>query len=116
MAVRTRNSADRPGRRGRKKAAYRKQRQNFFSMVLVSLAVLSILCVVAYSSYQLKQKIAANNVRIEELQEQIDLETKRAQKIEEFRIYTQTKGFVEEMAQDKLGLVYDGEILFKQEQ
>lgn len=116
MAGRMGRPGSRPGRQRRKRAAYRKQRQNLFSMVLVSLAVLSILCVVAYSSYQLKQKIEANDLRIAALQEQIDQETRRAQKIEEFRIYTQTKGFVEEMAQDKLGLVYDGEILFKQEQ
>ena len=35
--------------------------------------------------------------------------------IEEFRKYTQTKAYIEEVAKDKLGLVYEGEILFKEE-
>lgn len=67
------------------------------------------------NSVSLQKKIDAYDIRIQELQEEIDKETARAEKIEEFRKYTQTKGFVEEMAQDVLGLVYDGEILFKQE-
>ena len=46
---------------------------------------------------------------------QILEEEERANEIEEYRKYTQTKGFVEEVAKDKLGLVYEGEILFKSE-
>ena len=47
--------------------------------------------------------------------EQIVAEEERAKEIEEFEKYTQTKKYVEEVARDKLGLVYEGEILFKDE-
>ena len=45
--------------------------------------------------------------------EQIAAEEQRALEIEEFEKYTHTKKYVEEVARDKLGLVYEGEILFK---
>lgn len=114
------NQYERVGRisrasRKRKKAAYRKSQQNLLSMLLVTLVVIAVIVVVSISTMGLRKKSAAYDARIAELQMQIDQENDRAQKIEEFRKYTQTKGFVEEVAQDKLGLVYDGEILFKQE-
>lgn len=102
-------------RRRRKKAAYRKRQQNKVSMFLVTMAVLVVVAVIAVSAVGLQKKIDANNARIEELQAEIQKEEERAKKLEEFRKYTQTKGYVEEIAQDKLGLVYEGEILFKQE-
>lgn len=102
-------------RKRRKKVAYRKRQQNKASMFLVTMAVLVIVAVIAVSAIGLQKKIDANNARIEELQAEIQKEEERAKKLEEFRKYTQTKGYVEEIAQDKLGLVYEGEILFKQE-
>ncbi|MBP5282383.1 MAG: septum formation initiator family protein [Lachnospiraceae bacterium] len=102
-------------RRRRKKAAYRKPQQNRLSMFIVTMAVLVIVAVIAFSAVGLQKKIDAYDARIQELQAEIKKEEERAQKLEEFRKYTQTKGYVEEVAQDKLGLVYDGEILFKQE-
>lgn len=104
-----------PRRNKRKRAAYRKPQQNRVSMFLVTMAVLVIVAVIAYSAIGLQKKIDAYDEKIEELQAQIQKEEERAKKIEEFRKYTQTKGYVEEVAQDQLGLVYDGEILFKQE-
>lgn len=99
----------------RKKVAYRKRRQNRFSMFLVTLVVVMITVVVAVGSVELKQKIAAIATREEQLNSQIDAEKRRAEEIAEYRKYTQTKAFMEEVAKDKLGLVYEGEIVFKQE-
>jgi len=109
------DAARRRARRRRKKAAYRKPQQNKVSMFLVTMAVLVIVAVIAVSAVGLQKKIDAYDAKIQELQAEIQKEEERAQKLEEFRKYTQTKGYVEEIAQDKLGLVYDGEILFKQE-
>lgn len=81
----------------------------------MTMAVLVIVAVIAVSAVGLQKKIDAYDAKIQELQAEIKKEEERAQKLEEFRKYTQTKGYVEEIAQDKLGLVYDGEILFKQE-
>ena len=94
--------------RGKRRVAYRRRHQNRFSLFLVSLVVLMIMVVVAVRSVELQQKIAG-------LSAQIDAETARAEEIEEYRKYTQTKAYVEEVAKDKLGLVYEGEILFKED-
>lgn len=103
-----------PGNR-KNKAAYRKPQRNLFSTVAVVIGLLVLVLVVAVGAVSFKEKINTYNKRIEELQAQIRQEQERAEQIEEFRKYTQTKGYVEEVAQDILGLVYDGEILFKQE-
>lgn len=99
----------------RKKAAYRKRNQNRFSMVLVGLVVTLITVAVALRSMELTQRQKAYAEREAELQQQIEAESQRAEEIEEFRKYTQTKRYYEEVAKDKLGLVYEGEILFKPE-
>ena len=99
----------------RRKAAYRKRHQNRFSMFLVTLVVLMIMVVVAARSVELQQKIAGYDTQIASLGAQIEAEQTRAEQIEEFGKYTQTKAYVEEVAKDKLGLVYEGEILFQED-
>ena len=94
----------------RRKAAYRKRHQNRFSMFLVTLVVLMIMVVVAVRSV-----IAGYDTQIASLGAQIEAEQTRAEQIEEFGKYTQTKAYVEEVAKDKLGLVYEGEILFQED-
>ena len=98
----------------RRKAAYRKRHQNRFSMFLVTLVVLMIMVVVAVRSVELQQKIAGYDTQIASLGA-IEAEQARAEQIEEFGKYTQTKAYVEEVAKDKLGLVYEGEILFQED-
>lgn len=98
----------------RRKVAYRKRRQNRFSMFLVTLVVLMLMIVVAVKSVELKSKIAVVEAKEQQLLTQIEDEETRAQEIEEYRKYTQTKAYMEEVAKDKLGLVYEGEILFKE--
>lgn len=99
----------------RRRVAYRKKNQNRFSMLLVTLVVIMISIVVAVKSVELRQKIDAVATKENQLKEQIAEEEKRAEEIEEFRKEVQTKGYMEEVAKDKLGLVYEGEIIFKEE-
>lgn len=99
----------------KKKAAYRKRRQNRFSMFLVGVVVLMLMGAVTVKSIELQQKIDTYAAKEEQLKAQIEAEEQRAEEIEEFGKYTQTKGYIEEAAKDKLGLVYEGEILFKEE-
>lgn len=101
--------------RGKRRVAYRRRHQNRFSLFLVSLVVLMIMVVVAVRSVELQRKIAGYDTQMAGLNAQIDAETAREEEIEEYRKYTQTKAYVEEVAKDKLGLVYEGEILFKED-
>lgn len=101
--------------RTRRRIAYRKRNQNRFSMFLVSLVVLMIMVAVAARSMELQKKIDAKTREKQQLEEQIDDEKARSREIEEFGKEIQTKGYIEDIAREKLGLVYEGEILFKEE-
>lgn len=74
-----------------------------------------IMIVVAVKSVDLKQKIDAKAQEAEQLDRQIEAERVREQEIEEFGKKVQTKGYIENVAREKLGLVYEGEIMFKEE-
>lgn len=99
----------------RRKVAYRKKNQNKFSMFLVSLVVLMIMVVVAVRSVELHRQLDERAEQEASYNAQIAAEEERAEEIKELEKYTQTKKYVEEVAKDKLGLVYEGEILFKEE-
>lgn len=99
----------------KRKVAYRKKNQNKFSMFLVSLVVLMIMVVVAVRSVELHRQLDERAEQIATLDAQIAAEEDRAAEIEEYEKYTQTKKYVEEVAKDKLGLIYEGEILFKED-
>lgn len=99
----------------KRRVAYRKRSQNRFSIFLVTLVVVMIMIVVAVGCAGLRQKLDINTNKENQLMHQLEAERKRTEEIEEYRVYTQTKRFVEETAKEKLGLVYEGEILFKEE-
>ena len=71
--------------------------------------------VVAVKSHELQEKKDYYVQREQQLQEQIAAEEERAEEIAEYEKYTQTKKYIEDVAKDKLGLVYEGEIVFKDE-
>lgn len=98
-----------------RKAAYRKKRQNTTGMLLVTTVVIMMLIVVTIKSVELREKRASYLAREEALMQEIEAEQARTEKIEEYEKYTQTKKYVEEIAKNKLGLVYEGEIIFKDE-
>ncbi|MBR5509494.1 MAG: septum formation initiator family protein [Lachnospiraceae bacterium] len=77
------------------------------------LIVLAVFSVTTIAGIHLKQKNQMYQAKEEALQEEIAKEEARAAEIEEFEAYTQTKKYVEEVAKDKLGLVYEDEIIFK---
>lgn len=99
----------------RHKVAYRKRTQNRFSMILVVMVVCLITIAVGMRSAEINGRIAMKDAQIEQLEEQIAAEQKRSEEIEEFRKRSQTKQYYEEVAKEKLGLVYEGELVFQQE-
>lgn len=97
----------------RRRVAYRKRQQNRFSMFLVSLVMVMILILVSAGSMELRNKIEGKADELRQLEVQIAAEEQRALEIEAFGKEVQTKGYIESIAREKLGLVYEGEILFK---
>lgn len=98
----------------RRKIAYRKRSQNRFSMFLVSLVVVMLMVAVAVRSVGLQKKVDEKAAELKRLETQIEEEKQRAKEIEEFGKEVKTKGYIENLAREKLGLVHEDEILFKE--
>ncbi len=89
-------------------------RKHLGSMAIVGV-VLMMLVFVSVASLKLRVQNANKQQRIQELEAQIEIEEERAGEIEEYSKYVQTKKYAEEVAKEKLGLVYEDEIIFKAE-
>lgn len=89
-------------------------RKHMGSMAIVAI-VLVMLCFVSVSTIGLRVQNMNKQERIKELNAQIAAEEKRAEEIEEYGKYVQTKKYAEEVAKERLGLVYEDEIIFKAE-
>lgn len=98
----------------RRKPAYRRRRHSIFSVIVISFAVIMLMVVVGIGSIGLRERRKMYAEREAALQAQIEEEMKRAEEIEEFRRYTKTLRYKEEVAKDKLGMVYEGEIIFQE--
>lgn len=101
--------------RKRKTPEFRRVRnENRLGMTAAMFAIVIMTFVVGVNSVSLKEKEAKYAAREEELMRQITLEEQRAEELVDFETYTKTKKFVEEVAKDKLGLVYEHEIIFQE--
>ncbi len=94
-----------------RRAMKRKKRMEFR---LIVTTVLCLLFVASFGKFRLQQKNEAYRQQEEELLTEIAAEEERTQEIEELKKYVQTKKYVEEIAKERLGLVYEDEILFKE--
>ncbi len=83
--------------------------------MLIAVMVLVISAIVTYKRQGLDKTNVKAEARIEELKEDIANEKEEAEKIQELKAYVQTKKYIEEVAREKLGLVYEDEIIFKSE-
>ena len=63
-----------------------------------------------------RRRNAAYVEELAQLQNKIDAEEARTQDIADLEAYMQTDEYAEQVAKDKLGLVYEDEIIFKPEE
>lgn len=92
----------------------RAKNENRLGMAAAMLAILIMTGVVGVNSISLIQKEKAYAAKEQELLQQISVEEARTKELEEFATYTKTKKYAEEVAKDKLGLVYENEIIFQE--
>ncbi len=74
-----------------------------------------LIAVVGVKSNELRQQRDLYTQKQTQLEEQIAREMERSEEIAEYEKYTHTKAYVEDIARNKLGLVYEGELLFRDE-
>lgn len=97
----------------RKRRGRRKRAGNRMGVLSISFIVMILMVCLSIQSRGLKEKLNVYAAQKETLQQQIDSENQRAKEIEDLEEYKKTNKYVEEVAKDKLGLVYEDEIIFK---
>ena len=85
------------------------------SVLVVSVVIVLLGAIVFVNSMPLKAKERAYKEQEIELQKQIKEEEQKAKEIEKLEEYVGTDEYIEDMAREKLGLVYEDEIIFKAE-
>ena len=101
--------------RRKKTPEFRRVRnENRLGMTAAMLAIVIMTFVVGINSVSLKQKEETYAAREAELLRLIELEEARSEELVDLDAYTKTKKYVEEVAKDKLGLVYEDEIIFQE--
>lgn len=97
-----------------KRSRKRASRHNFSVLGVCGVVVL-LTVMLSISSITLKTKDSACATQEAELQEQIKDEKARAKEIKDLEKYVGTDEYIESVAKEKLGLVHEGEIVFKSE-
>lgn len=92
---------------------FKKKRNNRIGMACVSIIVLAIFLIIMVRGVELRSRVLEYERMETALEKQITDEEKRTKELEEYEKYTKTDKYVEEIAKEKLGLVYEDEILFK---
>lgn len=90
------------------------QIQNRAAMLGISLVVCVLLIVLMVEGQFLQKKIDENIERQTELQEQLEAEAARTEEIEELQEYMKSDEYIEKIAREKIGLVKENEIIFKE--
>ena len=98
---------------GRVKRKKKENLNNRMALVGITLVVLSLAIIVHTKGIDLKQKNLDYQIKKENLTAQVEAEENRSEQLEEYRVYVQTKQYIEKVAKEKLGLVNKDEVLLK---
>ncbi len=100
--------------RGKNAGARRIKVQNRVAMISISMVVCMLVVLLAFKEHSLQVKYQTNENRKAQLQEEITTEEARTKDIEDMQEYMQSDEYAEKIAKEKIGLVKDNEIIFKE--
>ncbi|HIS81068.1 MAG TPA: septum formation initiator family protein [Candidatus Scatomonas merdavium] len=83
-------------------------------MIGITSVVCLLMVILLVQGQRLNAQASANEQRMAELEQQIEDENQRTQEIGDLEEYMQSDEYLEKVAKDKLGLIKDGEIIFKE--
>lgn len=102
--------------KNRKARASRAARKHRSALYLVMLVVGIFLGTLVVQGIQLQKNCKELEMELGQLEEKKKSLEQEKEKIKEEEAYTKTDEYIEEMAREKFGLVYDDEIIFKPEE
>lgn len=83
---------------------------------VIAFVVLILCAIVSYRRISLGQENNEAGITINRLETRKQEELERKEEIAEYKAYTKTDKYIEDMARDKLGLVYEDDIIFEPEE
>lgn len=86
---------------------------NRMALIGITMVVLSLAVVTNFGASSLREKDLEYQAKEQNLEKILAEEESREAQLEEYRVYVQTKQYVEKVAKEKLGLVNKDEILLK---
>lgn len=94
----------------------KRMNQNGIAMLSITFVVGVLFIAMMTMSLNLQLQISDCKTEMKEVQSQIDEENERTKEIDETKERMDTDDYVAEVAREKLGLVKDNEIVFKEEE
>ncbi len=85
-------------------------------MIVISVIVLALVIGMGVQSQALRAKNAEYEAQKEELEEQIQDEEVRAEEIEEMGAYLNSDEYIEKLARENLGLVFEDDVIYRAEE
>ncbi len=83
------------------------------SIIAICSVIVLLIIMVSFSSVTLRAKETSYRAQEAELESLIEDEEERSAEIDELESYVGTDSYVEEMAKDKLGMIYENELIIK---
>lgn len=93
----------------------RRKQKRKSGLKIIALAVFVVFLVMVTNSVSLEQEKKALEKQYSELEEKLQNEQERSEILKDRAAYMQTTRYIEEIARERLGLVYEEEIIFRPE-
>ncbi len=102
--------------RRQKQKRIRNAKIRTITVLVATIGVIAVFAVVLISGQiRLSAKSKETNAKLSALQQEMEVQRQRTEKLQERKEYTQSREYVEEVAKNKLGLIYPDEIIFRAE-
>ena len=85
-------------------------------MLSITFVVAILFIAMMTQSISVEKQLSQYQQELEELDNKMTKETERTKEIDDMKEYMETDEYAEEVARDKLGLVKDNEIVFKEQE
>ena len=103
-------------RKKKNDVAFRREKKGGRLGIMMALFIFgTFVSMFSYNSYTLEKQQKQLDREMALLEEKLNSEKEREIYLAEFETYTHTKKYAEQVAKEKLGYVYKGEIIFKKD-
>ncbi len=94
---------------------YRSHKANKTGKSCVMIIVIALVGVMSVQIVNLYRKDQQYIMQEADLKKQMESEIERQKELEEYESYTQTQEYIEDTAKSRLGMIYEDEIIFKEQ-